>query len=104
MSAARKRRTSRPSGSVALGPWRSGGGEEGHAYYCYCRPEVLKAKREEAERRGEAWTYDRACARLEASQVADLEATGAPRAIRFRVPEGAAGVGGPVRGPPPAHG
>ena len=73
--------------------------EEGHAYYCYCRPEVLKAKREEAGRRGGAGTSDRACARLEASQGADLEARGAPRAIRFRVPEGAAGFEDLVHGP-----
>jgi len=60
---------------------------EGRAYYCYCSPELLQTKREAAERRGEAWTYDRTCARLDPGQVAELEATGAPRAIRFRVPD-----------------
>src|SRR6267378_1254179 len=31
----------------------------GHAYYCYCTPEELDAKRETAERAGSAWRYDR---------------------------------------------
>ena len=61
---------------------------EGRAYYCYCSPELLQSKREEAERQGSTWSYDRTCAQLGPSQVAELEATGAPRAIRFRVPEG----------------
>jgi len=61
---------------------------EGRAYYCYCSPELLQARREGAERQGQTWTYDRTCARLDPAQIAELEATGAPRAIRFRVPEG----------------
>src|SRR5919106_1754273 len=38
--------------------------QEGHAYACYCSPERLRDERERAERRGEAWKYDRACLRL----------------------------------------
>ena len=38
--------------------------DAGHAYYCYCTPERLKAEREKAEARGEAWQYDRACLAL----------------------------------------
>jgi glutamyl-tRNA synthetase len=72
---------------------------EGHAYYCYCSPEALKAQREEAERRGEAWNYDRTCARLSADEVAEREAAGQPRAIRFRVPEGATRFDDLVHGP-----
>src|SRR4029450_1147000 len=30
---------------------------EGRAYYCYCSPELLQARREEAERQGLTWTY-----------------------------------------------
>jgi glutamyl-tRNA synthetase len=59
---------------------------EGHAYYCYCSPERLREEREKAERRGEAWQYDRACLRLAPERIAELEAVGAPRAIRFKVP------------------
>ena len=56
----------------------------GFAYYCYCTPERLRAEREKAEQRGEAWQYDRACLALAPEQIAELEAIGAPRAIRFK--------------------
>jgi glutamyl-tRNA synthetase len=59
----------------------------GHAYYCYCSPERLRAEREQAEARGEAWQYDRACLSLGPDRIAALEAAHAPRAIRFRVPD-----------------
>ena len=60
---------------------------EGHAYYCYCSPERLRAERDAAEARGEAWRYDRACLSLGPDRIAALEAAHAPRAIRFKVPE-----------------
>ena len=59
---------------------------EGYAYYCYCSPERLRSEREEAEQRGEAWQYDRACLSLPPERIAELEAVAAPRAIRFKVP------------------
>src|SRR5688572_11282413 len=37
---------------------------EGHAYPCYCPPDLLKQKREDAEGQGLGWKYDRACLRL----------------------------------------
>jgi nondiscriminating glutamyl-tRNA synthetase len=58
----------------------------GRAYYCYCTPERLKAERERAEARGEAWRYDRACLGLAPHRLRELEASGAPRAVRFKVP------------------
>ncbi len=61
---------------------------DGHAYYCYCSPERLQAERERAEARGQAWQYDRACLALTPERIAELEASGAPRAIRFKVPAG----------------
>jgi glutamyl-tRNA synthetase len=61
---------------------------EGHAYYCYCSPERLREERERAESRGDAWQYDRACLSLSADRVAELQASGVPRALRFKVPEG----------------
>ena len=61
----------------------------GHGYYCYCRPEELKAKREAAEAAGQSWTYDRTCRRLSSTEIAEREAAGLPRAIRFLVPDGA---------------
>ncbi len=60
----------------------------GHAYYCYCNPDEIKAKREAAERAGQTWSYDRTCAALPESEIAREEAAGTPRAIRFRMPPG----------------
>ena len=60
----------------------------GHAYHCYCSPERLQLKRQEAEAAGGAWIYDRRCLSLTPEQIAGYEATGVARAIRFRVPEG----------------
>ncbi len=61
--------------------------ETGHAYFCYCKPEELKRQREEAEAAGAGWKYPRTCCALDAARIAEFEATGAPRAIRFRVPD-----------------
>ena len=57
----------------------------GHAYYCYCTADELKARRDAA---GAEWKYDRACCALGADDVAAREQAKMPRAIRFRVPEG----------------
>ncbi len=59
---------------------------EGRAYYCYCSPEEIQRKRGDAESRGEAWTYDRACLKRSEAELAQL--AGAPRAVRFLVPPG----------------
>ena len=60
----------------------------GHAYYCYCQPDTLKAKRASAEAAGQSWTYDRTCRSLDADEIARREAAGMPRAIRFKVLDG----------------
>ena len=73
--------------------------QEGHAYYCYCAPERLRGEREAAEQRGEAWQYDRACLALTPDRVAELEAAGAARAIRFKVPPGSTSFDDAVHGP-----
>ena len=70
----------------------------GHAYACYCAPERLRAEREGAERRGEAWQYDRACLRLTPDERRAHEAAGTPHAIRFKVPEGHTGFDDAVHG------
>jgi glutamyl-tRNA synthetase len=62
----------------------------GRAYYCYCTPEELKARREAAEQAGGGWVYDRRCLALSADQIGEREREGRPRAVRFRVPEGGA--------------
>jgi len=71
---------------------------DGLAYYCYCRPEDLKAKREAAEAAGGAWMYDRTCLALSRDEIASREAAGAPRATRFHVPPGETTFDDAVRG------
>jgi glutamyl-tRNA synthetase len=72
---------------------------DGYAYYCFCTPEELRAKREAAEAAGGAWKYDRTCHALGAQDVAARERRGVPRAVRFRVPEGAVRFEDIVHGP-----
>jgi glutamyl-tRNA synthetase len=71
---------------------------QGHAYYCYCTAETLKAKRDAAEQSGSAWRYDRTCCALAPAEVAARERDRLPRVIRFRVP------GGPTRFDDLVHG
>jgi glutamyl-tRNA synthetase len=72
---------------------------QGNAYYCYCTPETLKAKRDAAEQAGTAWKYDRACCALTRDAIEAREREHAPRAIRFRVPEGTTRFDDLVHGP-----
>ena len=62
--------------------------QRGQAYHCYCAPETLKQKREAAEAAGGGWVYDRTCCALADDERAKLQANGAPRAVRFKVPHG----------------
>jgi glutamyl-tRNA synthetase len=59
----------------------------GHAYSCFCSPDRLREEREKAEAAGSAWQYDRRCLQLTAEEIARLEASGTPRALRFKVPQ-----------------
>jgi glutamyl-tRNA synthetase len=72
--------------------------ETGHAYACYCSPDRLKQERDRAEQRGEAWKYDRACLQLPADRLLELRASGAPHALRFKVPPGATAFDDDVHG------
>ena len=60
----------------------------GHAYYCYCTPEELRARREAAEKVEGGWKYDRVCLALTADEIARRERAKMPRAVRFKVPAG----------------
>jgi glutamyl-tRNA synthetase len=71
----------------------------GHAYYCYCTPEVLQQKRAMAEAAGGGWIYDRTCCALPAERVAEYESRAVPRAIRFKVPAGSTQFVDLVHGP-----
>ena len=70
----------------------------GRAYYCYCSPDQINARREAAERAGGAWRYNRVCLGLSAREIAEREGRGMPRAVRFHVPEAAAGFDDLVHG------
>src|SRR5688572_3442036 len=70
----------------------------GHAYYCYCRPDELAAKRDAAQASGAAWMYDRACRVPSVDDIARREADGQPRAVRFLVPPGVTTFTDLVRG------
>ena len=75
---------------------------EGHAYYCYCTPEELKANRGAAgtvDESGTGWRYDRTCCRLTHDEVAARERARVPRAVRFKVPDGSMGFEDLVHGP-----
>jgi glutamyl-tRNA synthetase len=72
---------------------------EEHAYYCYCSADRLRAERERAEAHGEAWRYDRACLGLSTEAQASLDASGAPRALRFKVRAGSTSFDDAVHGP-----
>ena len=68
------------------------------AYYCFCRPEDLKARRDAAEQAGTSWTYDRTCRGLTADAIRARLDAGDPRAIRFLVPAGRTAVEDQVHG------
>ena len=68
------------------------------AYYCFCRPDDLKARRDAAEQAGTSWTYDRTCRGLTAGAIRARLDAGDPRAIRFLVPDGRTAVEDQVHG------
>jgi glutamyl-tRNA synthetase len=69
-----------------------------HAYFCYCDAEALKAKREEAQARGEDGRYDRTCLSRGQDELDRFAREGRPRAIRFKVPDGATSFADLVHG------
>ncbi|CAN5490123.1 glutamate--tRNA ligase [soil metagenome] len=60
--------------------------ENGHAYRCYCTAEEVAARR--AQRGGGAQGYDQHCRKLSKTQCTELERSGRPSAVRFKVPAG----------------
>jgi glutamyl-tRNA synthetase len=71
---------------------------DGHAYYCYCTPEELEARRQAAREAGGPSGYDGHCRVLTAEQVAEYVAEGRKPVVRFRVPEGSTTFTDLVRG------
>jgi glutamyl-tRNA synthetase len=66
----------------------------GSAYYCYCTPEELKARRAA----NADWIYDRTCCRLAADDIARREGDAMPRVVRFKVPPGRLSIDDVVHG------
>src|SRR5574341_2065417 len=62
--------------------------ENKKAYFCYCTPEELQTKREEAQKKKIAWKYDRKCYFLSDQEKKNLESKNLPKAIRLLVPDG----------------
>ena len=71
---------------------------QGSAYRCYCEPEDLKRRRDEAMRRGEPPKYDRRCLALPAGESEARATRGDPFALRFRMPDGETSWEDGVRG------
>jgi len=62
--------------------------ERGGAYRCFCAPEELTGRREEARRQGRPYKYDRRCLHLPPEEVNSRLDEGRPYAVRLKVPEG----------------
>lgn len=59
----------------------------GHAYYCFCSREKLAALKEESERQGKQYKYDRHCLNLTSEETERKLAEGVPFVIRQKMPD-----------------
>jgi len=64
--------------------------ENKKAYWCFCNPQELEAKRKQAFATKGEWKYDRVCLSLSDKEKEDKIQAGMPKAIRLFVPEGEA--------------
>lgn len=73
----------------------------GHAYKCYCTPEELEARRQEAIAAKKPFVgYDRRCRTLSAAELETHESAGREYVIRFKAPlEGETVIHDAIRGP-----
>ena len=72
--------------------------DSGHAYYCYCTPDELEARREQARAQGRPPGYDGRCRELTAEQVEAFRSEGRAPVVRFRMPEGSTTFTDLIRG------
>lgn len=70
--------------------------ESGAAYRCFCTRDELQARRDAL---AEEYRYERTCLALDPGEVQRRLDSGAPYAVRFRVPEGATAWEDLVHGP-----
>jgi len=61
--------------------------EKGHAYYCFCTPQVLEQARQEAQKRKELPLYPGTCRQIDPAEAARRVAAGEKHVIRFKTPE-----------------
>jgi len=64
----------------------------GQAYHCYCTPEELEARREEAAKKGVPFKYDGRCYHLTEQEKAAKEQAGIKPVVRFHIPSGIGNV------------
>lgn len=60
--------------------------EQGDAYYCFCSPQELEARRMECEAQGRVFKYDKHCAHIPLCEAKKRAASGEPFVIRQNVP------------------
>jgi glutamyl-tRNA synthetase len=73
--------------------------DAGKAYRCFCTQAEIDEQRKATEARGEAFRYDRRCARVASDEVARRVASGMPFVVRFAMPEGETTWADLVHGP-----
>ena len=74
--------------------------QSGHAYPCYCTKEELDAMREEAQARGEGFSYHGKCRSLSSEQIDQYQKEGRSSVLRFKAPrEGETVVEDLIHGP-----
>lgn len=61
--------------------------DNGNAYYCYCTPEELEARREERRVAGAVGGYDGRCRNLSEEAMAEKHAAGILPSVRFKMQE-----------------
>jgi glutamyl-tRNA synthetase len=72
--------------------------EQGDAYYCYCAPEELEARREAQKESGQAPGYDGKCRSISETELARYQSEGREPVIRMRMPEGSTTFTDVIRG------
>lgn len=61
--------------------------KEGKAYHCYCTPEELEQRRQEALAQGKSPKYDGRCRNLEGQSIKGSEGQSKNAAVRFKMPQ-----------------
>lgn len=62
--------------------------ETGHAYYCFCSPQILDQMRTEQQARKELPRYDRRCRYISKEEVGKRVENGEPNVVRMKIPDG----------------